>query len=203
MAVKRPIKRLPYIYQGQVNPEKQVAGSGGATHIVGSSAQVQFGDFNSLVVEEDGVQVEAAIIGVDQTLKPNVAVSGTTTTIKFDDKYSDVNDDYNGMYLYITAGTNAGAYRLISDYVGSTRTATVSVALSSAIDDTSVFYLIEGVNVADATFTLGGKTEKGMNIAPGGTPVALTAGKYLPCKNVPFKIIEFAAASGTATLYSK
>ncbi len=65
------------------------------------------------------------------------AQAGTSTTITLKSTASAVDDQYNGMYVTITGGTGSGQIRLISDYVGSTKVATVSPAWTTAPDATS------------------------------------------------------------------
>lgn len=70
------------------------------------------------------------------------AQAGAATTITLDATSSAVDDTYNGQTITITSGTGAGQSRAISDYVGSTKIATVS-AWSTTPDSTSV-YKIDG-----------------------------------------------------------
>ena len=56
------------------------------------------------------------------------AQAGTSTTITLKSTSSATNDIYNGMYVTITSGTGAGQIRIIEDYVGSTKVATVTSA---------------------------------------------------------------------------
>lgn len=53
-------------------------------------------------------------------------------------------DMYNGCWLHIISGTNAGQWRYISDSVASSNQLTVSVAFTSAIDHTSVYEIRNG-----------------------------------------------------------
>ncbi len=74
----------------------------------------------------------------------NVA-SATTTTIVFDDAaLSSVDDFYNGMSVFVYGGTGAGQQRRIDDYVGSTKTATVSPAWGTTPDATSDIIIVVG-----------------------------------------------------------
>ena len=56
------------------------------------------------------------------------AQAGTSTTITLKSTSSATDDIYNGMYVTITSGTGAGQIRIIEDYVGSTKVATVTPA---------------------------------------------------------------------------
>jgi hypothetical protein len=83
------------------------------------------------------------VIGADATgvlsTYAATASSGTGTTIVFPAGASSVNSFYNGQTIKITAGTGSGQTRLISAYVGISRTATVSTTWTTPPDNTSVF----------------------------------------------------------------
>jgi len=65
------------------------------------------------------------------------AQAGTSTTITLKSTASATDDIYNGMYVTITGGTGAGQVRIIEDYVGSTKVATVDVPFTTAPNGTS------------------------------------------------------------------
>lgn len=71
--------------------------------------------------------------------RTGTAQAGASTTITLDASASATDDIYNGSYVTITGGTGAGQTRIISDYVGSSKVATVSVAWSTAPNNTSTF----------------------------------------------------------------
>ena len=71
--------------------------------------------------------------------RDNTAQAGAAATITLDASASATNDIYNGATIDITAGTGSGQQRIISDYVGTTKVATVSVAWTTQPDSTSVF----------------------------------------------------------------
>ena len=54
------------------------------------------------------------------------AQGGSATTIQLAATASATNDIYNGMTVYISSGTGDGQIKVITDYVGATKTATVS-----------------------------------------------------------------------------
>jgi hypothetical protein len=56
------------------------------------------------------------------------AQAGSATTITLKSTASATNDIYNGMYVTITSGPGVGEIRIIEDYVGSTKVATVTPA---------------------------------------------------------------------------
>ena len=65
------------------------------------------------------------------------AQAGTSTTITLKSTASATDDIYNGMYVTITGGTGVGQIRIIEDYVGSTKVATVNVPFTTAPNGTS------------------------------------------------------------------
>lgn len=86
------------------------------------------------------------------------AITGTTgagstsTSIVFAAGTPGNNDDYNGMSVYIVSGTGAGQVRVISDYVASTLTATVS-AWTVTPDTTSVYEVCPTIEITSNTGT--------------------------------------------------
>lgn len=70
------------------------------------------------------------------------ASAGGGSTITLVSGASTSNDFYNGSIVYITKGTGVGQCRQISDYVGSTLVATVSVAWVTNPDGTSEYVVI-------------------------------------------------------------
>lgn len=67
------------------------------------------------------------------------AQTGSTTTITLDASASSTNDIYNGSKITIVSGTGVGQSRGITDYVGSTKVATVNTTWAITPDNTSVF----------------------------------------------------------------
>ena len=77
---------------------------------------------------------QGAVTGTAQT-------GSTSTTIKLATGASSTDDAYNGMYVTLTGGTGDGQERLITDYEGSTRIATVDAAWTTTPDNTSTYSL--------------------------------------------------------------
>jgi len=67
------------------------------------------------------------------------AQAGASTTITLKATASGTNDYYNGLYITITGGTGSGQIRIIEDYVGSTKVATVDRAWTVTPDATSTY----------------------------------------------------------------
>lgn len=98
-----------------------VAGAGGYAAIVDVSAS------KLLLVNRDAAD------------ESGTAQAGAATTITLASGESAVDDAYNGQLIEITGGTGSGQVRKISDYVGSTKVATVDTAWSTNPDATSTY----------------------------------------------------------------
>lgn len=78
--------------------------------------------------------------------RTGTAQAGASTTITLDASASATDDLYNGASITITSGTGAGQTRIISDYVGSTKVATVSTSWTTTPNSTSVFSITSQVD---------------------------------------------------------
>lgn len=87
--------------------------------------------------ETGGIRIVYA--GLPPKLLGGTAVTGGATSITLDSTADPRDDYYNGAKIMITSGTGAGQIRTISDYVGSTQVATVSVAWGTNPTSSSVF----------------------------------------------------------------
>lgn len=81
---------------------------------------------------------------VNQAVRSATAQGGGTNTITLDASASAVDDLYSGCLAWIVAGTGAGQAGVITDYVGSTKVATVDNNWRTNPDNTSVFVLLPG-----------------------------------------------------------
>jgi len=72
----------------------------------------------------------------------STATGGTTGTLVDTALSTSSNDVWNGAYLYIYAGTNAGAIRTVSDYVGSSDTLYVDELFPAACDTTTKYIML-------------------------------------------------------------
>jgi hypothetical protein len=78
--------------------------------------------------------------------RTGTAQAGGASTITLDAGAIAVDDIYNGATITITGGTGSGQSRVISDYVGSTKVATVSTAWTTQPNSTSTFSVSTQVN---------------------------------------------------------
>lgn len=111
----------------------EITASGIATH----RAFGVSGDTKLLMVTE-----------VDETYHGDTAQAGGSSTITLASGANAADDYYNGYGIRIASGTGAGQSRMISDYVGSTKVATVDSAWSTQPDATSV-YEVFGMQLVD------------------------------------------------------
>ncbi len=80
------------------------------------------------------------------------AQAGTATTIQLAQTASGTDDIYNGMTVYISSGTGDGQIKTITDYVGSTKTATVSTWTTNPAND-SVYEVMPAVAISHGSET--------------------------------------------------
>jgi len=75
-------------------------------------------------------------------LETGTAQAGAAGTITLASGASSDDDEYNACIVHITSGTGVGQARVISDYVGSTRVASVSPNWGTQPDNTSVYQIL-------------------------------------------------------------
>ena len=83
------------------------------------------------------------------TIKVGLATAATGTTITLDGDASTVDDFYNEAVIHIDSGTGEGESRVITDYVGSTKVATVSRTWFTTPDTTSEYVIENGTSYAE------------------------------------------------------
>lgn len=133
--------RVPLRYRKRYSEENSTSGSGGS-----GETYLPTYDFrgSSLVLEptpdtSENDAIRVVFQGVPPRLRCGTAATGGAATITFDSGADPRNDYYNNARIYIYSGTGAGQIRTISDYVGSTKIATVSASWTTPPDGTSVF----------------------------------------------------------------
>lgn len=87
-------------------------------------------------------------------LRRNTAQAGAAGTITLDAGASAVDDIYNNAKIVIVGGTGAGQFRLVADYVGSSKILSVSENWSTPPDATSVFVIFASVGGAGSSSTV-------------------------------------------------
>jgi len=99
----------------------------------------------------DHIDVTTAGTGYVNT-HTGTAQAGTATTIQLAQTASGTDDIYNGMTVYISSGTGDGQIKTITDYVGSTKTATVSTWTTNPASD-SVYEVMPAVAISHGSET--------------------------------------------------
>lgn len=89
-------------------------------------------------------------------IRSATAQAGAATTITLDASASAVDDFYNNQAVFIVSGTGVGQGRIISDYVGSTKVATVSTWATNPSSD-SVFVIVPFGSIPGATAPTAGE----------------------------------------------
>lgn len=84
------------------------------------------------------------------TIKVGLIQAATSTTATLDSTASSMDDYYNNELLHIDAGTGEGQVRVITDYDGTTKVATVHAAWTTTPDTTSEYIVEEAHPYIDA-----------------------------------------------------
>ena len=92
------------------------------------------------------IDVTAGGTGYINTNTGTAQAGSTSTTINLAATASATDDIYNSMTVYISSGTGSGQIKVITDYVGSTKVATVS-AWTTTPDATSVYEIMPAVTI--------------------------------------------------------
>lgn len=78
----------------------------------------------------------------DAPIRASTAQAGASGTITLDASASATDDLYNGCWIVITSSTGAGQARLIYDYVGSTKVASIAPAWITNPSATSIYMIV-------------------------------------------------------------
>ena len=131
------------------------------------------------------IDVTAGGTGYINTNTGTAQAGSTSTTINLAATASATDDIYNSMTVYISSGTGSGQIKVITDYVGSTKIATVS-AWTTTPDNTSVYEVMPAVSI---TTTEGSGAAARVSSVVGGV-----------IKKVSMTAVGTLYRSGTATL---
>ena len=92
------------------------------------------------IAHVDGTRLLAvAEMAIGSTGRANTCQSGTSTTIQLDASASAVDDQYNDMAVTLIRADGSSETRIITDYVGSTKTATVASWTGAAPTSSDTF----------------------------------------------------------------
>lgn len=114
-----------------------------------SGRKLTVGAQTGMTIDVSGAGDHVAIVDVSATKllvvnrdaadHSGTAQAGAATTITLAAGASAVDDAYNGQTIETTGGTGSGQFKTISDYVGSTKVATVDSAWSTNPDATTTY----------------------------------------------------------------
>jgi hypothetical protein len=121
------------------------------------------------------------------TLRSGTAQAGAAGTITLDSSASAVDDFYNGCIVQTTGGTGGGGgsgklnnqARVITDYVGSTKIATVEPNWETTPDNTTTFKVLLTELALQRLAKLGGDGLDAVLVESGGTPSTINARQAL------------------------
>jgi hypothetical protein len=124
------------------NESTEIATSSGVYYLTLTAAEMT-ADVVSIIAKSatSGMKTTVAVLYPQKLpillTSDNAGAYDSTTTINLGSGASAIDDFYNGCVVYIYAGTGSGQVRMITDYVGSTKLATVHVAWATNPDATS------------------------------------------------------------------
>ena len=121
---------------------------------------VASGNVRSLVYSSDSTTANSYVykmyVSDLQNASPSAnAMAATANTIQLPSYFSQVNNAYAGVGISINKGTDAGDFRTIVSYNGTTRTATLNQNWTVTPDTTSVFSLNFAIKDVETIVTAG------------------------------------------------
>jgi len=137
--------------------------------------------------------------GGETQLRTGTAQAGASTTITLDAGASALDDFYNYAIIAITGGTGVSQSRIIEDYVGSTKVATVAAWVTDP-DNTSTFVIlplgqIPGVSAPTAADVADAVWDESLPSHATGTAAAL----YLLDASLTLALSDNTAQAGSST----
>ncbi|HXG36514.1 MAG TPA: hypothetical protein VNL15_06070 [Dehalococcoidia bacterium] len=122
-------------------------GAGQVNQDANGRIDVNIAAISADAVAADNLEAEYDGTGYKDYVRRGTAQAGAAGTITLDAAASASDDLYNGLIVAIVSGTGIGQARLVTDYVGATKVATVSPNWITAPDATSVFVLLPWARV--------------------------------------------------------
>lgn len=135
----------------------------------------------TLAVSESGalpVRMDFQVVPISvfpEAKRRNTAQAGAAGTITLDASASATNDEFTGDIIVIVGGTGATQWRIITDYVGSTKVATIEPNWLTNPDNTSVFEILASppsagleTAVSDGLTNYGAATSSDISTSIGG-----------------------------------
>lgn len=168
-------------------------GAMAANVMTAAAAASDFGDEMADKVWDEALSGHVTAGTAGQALygaRSGTAQAGAATSITLDASASATDDIYNYQLLVITGGTGVGQARIITDYVGSTKVATVGTWQTNPASD-SVFLIIPFGQIPGATAPTAGEVADAVwDEATSGHTTAGTYGKAVPDIEVDTTAIE-------------
>ena len=173
-----------------------------ASHIAGSAVSTTTAQIgvNVVQVSADSTAADNLELAYDGTgykdvdnlyiIRANTAQAGAAGTITLDASASAVDDFYNNTLIFVYGGTGVGQARIITDYVGATKVATVGEnwATNPSSDSTFIIYpgggaavaanVTQWLGTAVATPTVAGVPEVDQTHYLGSASPALVGGRF-------------------------
>lgn len=130
------------------NEATEIATSSGMYYLDLTATEME-ADCVSVIVKTSsvGAKTTTLVLYTDPGTRTRKAQAGANGTVTLDSSASATDDFYNDQLVRIVGGTGAGQARLISDYVGSTKVASVVPNWATNPDSTSIFQVLPGGRV--------------------------------------------------------
>lgn len=140
-----------YLKPAVAGRDLDVTASGGVQSVedVSTVASAAVSSVASGAIVRDSFAAETGL----QSIRSNTAQAGASGTITLDASASAVDDFYNDCIILITSSTGVGQARVITDYVGSTKVATIAPNWATNPGATSTFAILPSNGALRPTVT--------------------------------------------------
>jgi hypothetical protein len=169
------------------NEATEIASASGMYYLDLTATEME-ADSVAVIVKSASAKTTALVVYTEQGLRTRKAQAGAAGTLTLDASASAVDDFYNGCMVRLVGGTGVGQVRLISDYVGSTKVATVHPDWETTPSTDTIFH-VQPLN-ADGIFY--------RDLATLQEADAEKKSLYTACAKLVNKV---ASAAGTTTVY--
>lgn len=122
------------------NEATEIATSSGMYYLDLTATEMEADQITVIVKSGNGKTVPI-VIYPEPGIRTRKAQGGAATSLTLDASAVATDDFYNGCLVSIVGGTGVGQTRLVVDYVGSTKVATVAPDWVTNPDSTSIFHL--------------------------------------------------------------
>lgn len=124
------------------NEATEIATSSGMYYLDLTATEME-ADCVAVIVKtsSSGAKTTVLVVYTEPGLRTRKAQAGAAGTLTLDASASATDDFYNGCLVRLVGGTGAGQVRLISDYVGSTKVATVHPDWETTPSTDTIFHI--------------------------------------------------------------